>query len=184
VAYTDLGIAPPPGMDVAAQMAAPPTPQPTGGQQLGAQPQPPAEAKVAQPPGLPGGMAAPGEPDLNVITTLIAKFVQLKPGIAPIADNLITKLATKMAQAGMSVPQTPTDAFPDSGGAIQTAVNIEMELAKVKDPELLPDIRYFIATMREEITRDLSKEGGAPAPPTPLGASPAVNMGTKIPISV
>ena len=171
-------------MDVAAQMAAQPTPQPTGGQQLGAQPQPPAEAPVQQPPGMPGGMAAPGEPDLNVITTLISKFVQMKPGIAPIADNLITKLATKMAQSGMSVPQTPSDAFPDSGGAIQTAVNIEMELAKVKDPELLPDIRYFIATMREEVTRDLADAGGAPAPTPPLGAAPAVNMGTKVPISV
>jgi len=171
-------------MDVAAQMAAQPTPQPTGGQQLGAQPQPPAEAPVQQPPGLPGGMAAPGEPDLNVITTLIAKFVQMKPGIAPVADNLITKLATKMAQSGMSVPQTPTDAFPDSGGAIQTAVNIEMELAKVKDPELLPDIRYFIATMREEVTRDLAEQGGSPPNQPPLGAAPAVNMGTKVPISV
>jgi len=184
VAYTDLGIAPPPSMDVAAQMAAQPAPQPTGGQQLGAQPQPPAEAPVQQPPGLPGGMAAPGEPDLNVITTLISKFVQMKPGIAPVADNLITKLATKMAQSGMSVPQTPTDAFPDSGGAIQTAVNIEMELAKVKDPELLPDIRYFIATMREEVTRDLAEQGGSPPNQPPLGAAPAVNMGTKVPISV
>ena len=180
MAYTDLGIAPPPGMDVAAQMQRAPATSP--GQELAATA--PAEAPVQQPPGMPGGMAAPGEPDLNVITTLIAKLVQMKPGLAPIADNLITKLAVKLAQSGAPVPQTPVDAFPDSGGAIQTAVNIERELAKIKEPELLPDIRYFIASMREEVNKDLAAQGGSPAPPAPLGASPAVNMGTKVPIAV
>lgn len=180
MAYTDLGIAPPPGMDVAAQMQRPAAASP--GQELAATA--PAEAPVQQPPGMPGGMAAPGEPDLNVITTLIAKLVQMKPGLAPIADNLITKLAVKLAQSGAPVPQTPVDAFPQSGGAIQTAVNIERELAKIKEPELLPDIRYFIASMREEVNKDLAAQGGAPAPLAPLGASPAVNMGTKVPIAV
>jgi len=179
VAYTDLGIAPPPPMDVQAQMQ--PTPGPSGGQQLAAQPQ--AEAPVQQPPGMPGGVA-PGEPNLNLITSLISKLVQMKPGIAPVADNLITKLAMKLSESGAAVPQTPTDAMPDSGGAIQTAVQIEAELAKVKEPELLPDIRYFIATMRAEVNRDLANQGGSPAPQAPLGAAPAVNMGTKIPISV
>ena len=178
MAYTDLGIAPPPPMDVQAQMQ----PAPSGGQQLAAQP--PGEVPQQQPPGLPGGGAAPGEPDLNRITSLISKLVQLKPAIAPVADNLITKLAMTIAQSGLPVPETPTDAMPDSGGAIQTAVNIEAELAKVKDPELLPDIRYFIATMRAEVNRDLAEQGGAPAPQAPLGAAPAVNMGTKVPISV
>jgi len=180
VAYSDLGIAPPPSTDVAAQMARAPATSP--GQQMAATE--PTELPVQQPPGLPGGMAAPGEPDLNVITTLIAKLVQMKPGLAPIADNLITKLSVKLAQSGAPVPQTPEDAFPASGGAIQTAVNIERELAKIKEPELLPDIRYFIASMREEVNKDLAEHGGAPAPLAPLGSAPAVSMGTKIPVSV
>jgi len=159
-----------------------PGPPTTPGQQMGAAA--PTEVPQQEPPGLPGGMAAPGEPDLNVITTLIAKLVQMKPGLAPIADNLITKLAVKLAQSGAPVPQTPVDAFPESGGAIQTAVNIERELAKVKEPELLPDIRYFIASMREEVNKDLAEQGGSPAPTPPLGSAPAVNMGTKVPVSV
>lgn len=146
------------------------------------QPTAPPEVPVEETPGLPG--VAPGEPDLNLITSLISKLVQMKPGIAPVADNLITKLATKFAQTGMAVPATPTDAYPDSGGAIQTAVNIEAELAKVKDPELLPDIRYFIATMRQEVNRDLAAEGGSPPAQPPLGSAPAINMGTKVPVSV
>ena len=179
MAYTDLGVAPPPSIDAAAQMAAPPA---SAGNQMAAAA--PAEVPQQQPPGLPGGMAAPGEPDLNVITTLIAKLVQMKPGLAPIADNLITKLAVKLSQSGAPVPATPVDAFPESGGSIQTAVNIERELAKVKEPELLPDIRYFIATMREEVNKDLAEQGGSPPQQPPLGATPAVTMGSKVPIAV
>lgn len=181
MAYTDLGIPPPPSMDVAAQMQ--PGPGQTPGQQLGAQPPPapgPAPPGAQQPPGLPGEI--PGEPNLNLITSLTAKLVQMKPGLAPVADNLITKLTNKMSESGTAVPATPMDAMPDSGGAIQTAVALEAELAKVDFPELLSDIRFFIATMREEVSRD--QAGGAPAQQPPLGAMPAVNMGTKVPVSV
>ncbi len=182
MAYTDLGIPPPPSLDVAAQMQPPGAAQ-TPGAQLGAQPAPgpaPAPPGAQQPPGLPGEI--PGEPNLNLITSLTAKLVQMKPGLAPVADGLITKLTKKISESGTAVPATPLDAMPDSGGAIQTAVSLEAELAKVDFPELLPDIRYFIATMREEVSRD--QAGGAPAVQPPLGAMPAVNMGTKVPVSV
>lgn len=86
---------------------------------------------------------------------------------------------------GGSPPPGPPSmpAAPSTGGAMDTAMQIEMQLPPIgkEDPTLMPFIQGFIARMREEVPKVVQGDTEAVSPPPQV--APNDSMLSKIPVT-